>query len=255
MADRGWGYVDVNVVDELSAITALDQSISLYPESTLFATPACRAVIVPQHGEMIGSEYRGRLPLSIDVATKVAMYAGAATGVWNSERAFDATPNNHITKFRDINDAYMTDTMYDRYWSVGVIWAQNVNRTTAFYPAFSTTYTDDTSVLRGLPFIMAMCQTWKYAHRSWTLNTGNQKLTKAQIISRSNESIANDVAGKFDQRFDIGVETFFTPADTQRGYSWSCNITIAGDIMPTVGIYNIIMERRGTTTASGTTTA
>lgn len=252
MADRGWGYVDSNTVDEMSAITVLDASISLYPESTLFATPACRAVIVPQHGTMVGSDYRGRLPLSIDVATKIAMYTGSRTGVWNSERAFDATPNNHVTKFRDINDTYMSDSMYDRYWSVGVIWAQNVNRTTAFYPAFSTVYADDTSVLRGLPFIMAICQTWKYAHRSWVINTGNQKLTKEQIVSRSNDSIANDIAGKFDQRFAINVDTYFTPADTQRGYSWSCDITIGGDVMPTVGQYSIIVERRGNATALGT---
>lgn len=243
MADRGWGYVDPNAVDELSAIIALDRSISLYPESALFSTPACRAVIVPQHGVKKNTDYRGRLPLSLDVAEKVARYAGSE--VWKSNAAFDNSPNNHITNFTDINDLYMTDSKAEQYWSIGVIWAQNVDRSRAFYPAFSTVYKDDTSVLRGLPYIMAMCQVWKYAIRSWQINVGNQKLSKQQVIDRSNESINNDVEGKFDGRFNIIPNTYYTPADVARGYSWTCDIRIEGNIMPTVGQYSIKVERRG----------
>lgn len=243
MPERGWGFVDPNQVDELSAIIALDRSISLFPESALFSTPACRAVIVPQHGVKLDTDYKGRLPLSLDVAEKVARYTGSE--VWKSNAAFDNSPNNHITNFTDINDLYMPDGKAEQYWSIGVIWAQNVDRTRAFYPAFSTVYKDDTSVLRGLPYIMAMCQTWKYAIRSWQINVGNGKLTKQQVIARSNDSIATDTEGKFDGRFVINPNTFYTPADVQRGYSWSCEITIAGNIMPTVGQYSIKVERRG----------
>lgn len=247
MAERGWGYVDPNTVDELSAIIALDRSISLYPESVLFSTPACRAVIVPQHGIKLDTDYNGRLPLSLDVAEKVARYAGGSDGRWRANAAFDNSPNNHITNFIDINDLWMPDNKAEQYWNIGVIWAQNVDRTRAFYPAFSTVYKDDTSVLRGLPFIMAVCQTWKYAIRSWQINVGNQKLTKQQIIDRSNESIKVDTEGKFDDRFTINPDTFYTAADKQRGYSWSCAITIGGNVMPTVGQYSIKVERRGDT--------
>lgn len=250
MAERGWGYVDPNTVDELSAIIALDRTISLYPESVLFSTPACRAVIVPQHGIKLDTDYKGRLPLSLDVAEKVARYAGA--GSWRSNAAFDNSPNNHITNFRDINDLYMPDKKAEQYWNIGVIWAQNVDRTRAFYPAFSTVYKDDTSVLRGLPFIMAICQTWKYAIRSWQINVGNQKLTKPQIVDRSNESIIADTEGKFDGRFTISPKTFYTPSDEARGYSWSCEIVIGGNVMPTVGQYSIKVERRGEATTGNT---
>ncbi len=255
MAERGWGYVDWQQVDELSAITTLDRAISLTPDSELFQTPACRAVIVPQHGYLIDSGYTGRLPLTIDVATKVAKYAGARTGVWKSEAAFDATPNNQITRFRDINDTYMSETMYDQYWDIGVIWAQNVNRTTAFYPTFGTVYSDDTSVLRSMVYIMAVCQIWKYAVFGWQAVVGNQKLTKEQLISRSNEVIIDNISGKFDDRFDIGVDTFLTKADEVRGYSWSCNITVKSNVMPTVGTYTIYAERRDGTAPSGSTSS
>ena len=245
MAERGWGYVDPNQVDELSAIIALDRRIALYPESVMFSTPACRAVIVPQHGIKTDTDYRGRLPLSLDIAAKCALYTGSNTGAWRNQYAFDESPNNHITNFIDINDLYMPESKAEQYWSIGVIWAQNVDRTRAFYPAFSSVYKDDTSVLRGLPFIIAMCQTWKYAIRSWQINVGNSKLTKQQIIDRSNESIKTDTEGKFDGRFIITPDTFYTDADKQRGYSWSCNIKIEGNVMPTVGIYSIKVERRG----------
>ena len=244
MAERAWGFVDPDTIDEFSAITSLDRLISLTPESTLFNTPALRAVIVPQHGELIDSVYDGRLPLSIDVAEKIAMYAGARNGKWKSDKAFDDHPNNMITRFRDVNNTYLSESTYDQYWEVGVIWAQTANRTQAFYPAFSTVYKDDTSILRGLPFIMATCQIWKYAVRSWMRVTGNQKLTKEQLIDRSNRSIAEDCDGKFDKRFDITPKTYYTPADNQRGYSWTCDIEVKGNVMPTVGTYSLIVQRR-----------
>lgn len=244
MAVRAWGYVDPNSVDELSAITSLDRLISLTPESSLFNTPAVRAVIVPQHGILIDSEYDGRLPLSIDVAEKIAKYTGARNGKWRNSSAFDDHPNNMITRFRDVNNTYLSDTTHDQYWQIGVIWAQTANRTQAFYPAFSTIYKDDTSVLRGLPFIIATCQIWKYAVRSWMRVTGNQKLTKEQLVDRSNKSIIADCDGKFDQRFDITPITYYTPADRQRGYSWSCDIMVKGNITPTVGTYSLIVQRR-----------
>lgn len=253
MAERGWGYIDPETISEVSAITVLDQVVSLTSESALFQTPACRAVIVAQHGELINSEYNGRLPLTIDVAYKIARYTGARTGVWNSERAFDSSPNNHITLFRDINDTYMPDNVYDQLWSTGVIWARNVNRTTSFYPAFSTVYKDDTSVLRSMAFIIAICQVWKYAVFSWQQFTGNQKLTKPQIIARSNEYLNNAVAGKFDQRFDFDINTRFTEADIARGYSWTCDIGMKGNLMPTVGTYSIKVARRDGVTPTGST--
>lgn len=244
MAERAWGYIDPNSIDELSAITSLDRIISLTPESTIFSTPAMRAVIVPQHGVKIDSDYDGRLPLSIDVAEKIAIYAGAGNGKWKNGKAFDDFPNNVITNFIDVNNTYLPDAVYDQYWGVGVIWAQTASRTQAFYPAFSTVYKDDTSILRGLPFIMASCQIWKYAVRSWMSVTGNQKLTPEQLIDRSNRSIINDCDGKFDGRFDIIPRTYYTPADKQRGYSWSCDIEIRGEVMPTVGTYSLIVQRR-----------
>ena len=55
--------------------------------------------------------------------------------------------------------------------------------------------------------------------------------------------ITEKTANRFDERFVIVPETFFTEADTQRGYSWSTKINLYSNTMKTVGTYTVVARR------------
>ena len=214
-----------------------------YPESEIYGTPVCRVAVVGRTGVLLNSDYRGILPLTIDVADKVSRYMGAGIGRWSSGQAFDDSPNNQVTMFRDINITWQPDNVYNDSWDNGLIWVQNFDRRQQFYPAFQTVYPDDTSVLNSIITMMACCELEKVAQRVWRQLTGNSKLTKDQFIERSNALITSMTVDRFDGRFVIQPETYFTEADDARGYSWSCNIHIYANNMKTVGTFTVVAHR------------
>lgn len=240
-----WEWKEPNTHDEeISYAISLRTQAMLYPESTLFNTAAFRAVIMGHAGHDTRDNYRGWLPLIIDFAEKVARYMGAADGKWKERWAFDQEGNNEVNSFQDVNLTYKSPENYDRSWDAGLNWVVYKNRTQLFYPAIQTVYEDDTSVLNSYFVAAAICTLERICQRSWAAITGNQKLTKEQIRDRSNTFIQAAAEGAFDGRFDITVNTYFTKADDNRGYSWSCDVTLATDTMPTVGTFTLIAARR-----------
>lgn len=240
-----WEWLSPNTHDEeISYAISLRTQAMLYPESTLFNTAAFRAVIIGHAGHDTRDNYKGWLPLIIDFAEKVARYMGAADGKWKERYAFDQEGNNEVGSFQDVNLTYKSPENYDRSWDAGLNWVIYKNRTQLFYPAIQTVYDDDTSVLNSYFVAAAICTLERICQRSWATITGNQKLTKEQIRDRSNTFILAAAEGAFDGRFDITVNTYFTKADDNRGYSWSCDVTLSTDTMPTVGTFTLIAARR-----------
>ena len=240
-----WEWMSPNTHDEeISYAISLRTQAMLYPESTLFNTAAFRAVIIGHAGHDTRDNYKGWLPLIIDFAEKVARYMGAADGKWRERYAFDQEGNNEVNSFQDVNLTYKSPENYDRSWDAGLNWVIYKNRTQLFYPAIQTVYDDDTSVLNSYFVAAAICTLERICQRSWAAITGNQKLTKEQIRDRSNSFILEAAEGAFDGRFDITVNTYFTKADDNRGYSWSCDVTLATDTMPSVGTFTLIAARR-----------
>lgn len=245
-----WGYVDNDNVDQLAIASMLNTVISLTPESDLYGTEACRAIIVTQSGRLRNSQYKGRLPLTIDIAKKVGRYMGGQDGIWKQHLAFDQSPNNQIGDFYDIDQKWQPSAQYTKMYDVGVIWAQSYNTKTMFYPAFQTIYKDSTSVLNSLPTIIACCQLNKFMFRAHANLTGGQ-YTESQIMDRNNRYINEQVEGKFHKRFDITPNTYITEKDRQLGYSYHCDVTIKAGNMVTVGQFSINADRiSAETTAS-----
>lgn len=244
-----WGYVDNDNVDQLAIASMLNTIISLTPESDLYGTEACRAIIVIQSGRLRNSTYKGRLPLTVDIAKKVGKYMGGQDGNWKQSAAFDQSPNNQIDDFVDIDMKWQPSEQYNKLYDVGVVWAQSYNTKKMFYPMFQTVYKDSTSVLNSLPTIIACCQLNKFLFRSHTNITGGQ-YTEQQIIERNNRFITQQAEGKFHGRYDISPNTYFTARDRELGYAYHCDVTIKAGMMVTVGQYTVTAERLSTTTQS-----
>lgn len=233
----------MSISEESSAAIALRTALELQPESELFGTPVCRGIVVSHSGNLANSQYNGLLPLTLDIAGKLSSYTGAGIGVWTNGRAPDQSPLNQVTTFKNVNNTYKKPGVYEKDWENGLIWAQSYDTRSIFYPAYQTAYPDDTSVLNSLFTMLACVELEKVCQRVWRDLTGTSTLTNDQFVERSNQLITDRTQGRFDGRFVIIPETFYTDADLQRGYSWNCRVNIYANNMKTVGSFTVVANR------------
>jgi len=226
--------VALTAAQENSLAIALKTRAQNYPESDYYGTAVMRAMIVGRSGRLLNSQYSKRLPLSLEVASKAAAYMGASNGIWKNGFAFDVSPTNRVSMFADINVTYTSARTRNKDWDVGLNWVQQFERSSFFFPAFKTVYDKDTSVLNSFFTAMACVELEKVGERAWRNFTGRSNLTNDQLKERVNEFVLNAVKDRFDGRFVIEPETYFTEADIARGYSWSLRIKIYAPNMKTV---------------------
>lgn len=231
------------VSTENSIAVALKNYAALFPESVIDGTAACRAIIIGQTGRLIDNSIPDMLPLTLDFADKVSKYMGASNGRWVSEFSFDESPRNQVSLFRNVSLPWKSEVNYTKDWDAGLVWAQNYDRQSMFFPAFQTVYPDDTSVLNTFMTMAACVELEHVVQRCWRDLTGGSKLTREQFIDRSNQLIVERTRDRFDARYVIIPETFFTEADSARGYSWSCKVHIYANNMMTVGTFTIVAHR------------
>ena len=229
--------------EESSIAIALRSAMRMYPESEIYGTSTCRALVLGHSGYLLNSEYKGLLPLTIEFAQKCANYMGAGTGIWNGGLGFDEPPNNHVRMFRGVNAPFKKANIRSRDWDNGLVWVQNYDRRSLFWPGVQTVYDDDSSVLNSAINMMVAVELEKVAERTWRDLTGISSLTPGQFIERSNRLIEERTRARFDGRVIIEPDTFFTHNDEQRGYSWSCNIHMYAPNMRTVGTFTIVARR------------
>ncbi len=226
--------------DESAMAVALRTALRSYPESEIFGTGVCRGLVIGHSGYLIDGSYKGLLPLTIEFADRCANYMGAASGRWKAGAGFDKHPNNMITMFRDVNVTFKSATVRNTDWDNGLVWAQRFDMASLFWPAIQTVYDDDSSVLNSPITMMCAVELIKVCERTWRELTGVSNLTEEQFIEQSNAKINAAVANRFDDRFVIVPDTYFTADDTQRGYSWSTKINLYSNKMKTVGTYTIV---------------
>ena len=112
-----------------------------------------------------------------------------------------------------------------------------------FFPAYQTAYPDDTSVLNSLSLLIAISYLERVCEEVWRVLTGDNKLSGQAFIDASNELIIERTRGRFDNRFTIVPNTYFTEADSARGYSWTTDISIYAENSRTVGTFSIVAKR------------
>jgi hypothetical protein len=226
-----------------SIAIALRTRFQMFPESDYFGTSVCRAMITPRSGKFLNSQYTKHLPLTFEIASKSAAYMGAGNGLWNSSEKFDAAPANQVKLFSDVSVSFTPASVRNKDWDAGIVAVQSFDTKTLFFPALKTVYDNDTSVLNGYITAMAIVELQKICERSHRQFTGSQDLTNAQLADRVNKDILARVNGRFDNRFIIKVDTFFTAADIARGYSWTTKVTIFAPNMKTVGTFSVEARR------------
>lgn len=228
---------------ETSIGFALKTRARMYPESEIYGTSVCRAIVVSQSGYLLNSQYNGLLPMTIELAQKTAAYMGAGNGFWNSNKRYDVTPNNQVKLFKGTNTDFLSDTARSKQWEAGLVWVQSYDTRSLFYPGIQTVYDDDTSIVNSSVNMIIAVDLEKVAEKAWRDLTGIGFLTPEQFVERSDKLIEKLVKGKYDSRVKIVPETYYTKNDSLRGFSWSCNIHMYGANMKTVGSFTIVAKR------------
>lgn len=235
--------LSLNASQESALAVALKTRLQMYPESEYFGTPVMRGMVIGRSGRLLQSQYTKRLPLTLEIARNSASYMGASNGRWKPGFAFDAAPANNVTLFTDVNVTYTPAAVRNKDWDAGLNWVQSFGRRSLFFPALKTVYDNDTSVLNSYFTAMAIVELQKVGERAWRQFTGSSNLTNAQLIERVKQFIINNVIGRFDDRFVIEPDVYFTEADIARGYSWTTKIKIYAPNMKTVSTLSIEARR------------
>lgn len=239
-----WSWIKPNSEAEESSIAGTLRTIaSTYPESEVYGTSCCRAIIVGQCGNVINNNYLRKLPLSYELADKVSRFMGSASGFWDDAAAYDVSGNNLITLMSDINLSWKDAEVADKAWANGLVYAEDYDLNRQFFPAVRTVYNKETSVLNSSITMFAITYIQRVCQNAWRDLTGSAKFTRPAFIQRSNEMISERLAKRFDDRFIIEVNTYFNEADQANGFSWSCRIDIYAPNMTTVGKFTLTANR------------
>lgn len=245
MSTQVWGMPMNSEAEDYSIGVAIKNELLSYPESVLYNTGCCRAMILGHAGTMPAAKVKSVVPLTFKWAGDCAAYMGTGNGIWITEKKPDAPGNNVVKGYTEINARAKTDIMVDNFWNNGICWAQYKDRRDQFVPAYQTVYEDDTSVLNSAMNMIIAVDIVKVCRAVWTELVGITDLTDAQFIQRSNDKIAKAVAGKYDGRVTIVPRTYFTEADNKRGFSWSCDIDMYMGNLRTVGSFTVRANRLG----------
>jgi hypothetical protein len=225
--------------EESSIAIALRTRLQLYPESEVHGTSVVRGMVVGHSGEWLDGQYPKRLPLTLEIAKKAADYMGAGDGRWKAGLSFDSAPLSEVTSFKNVNATFKPDSVRNTDWKNCLVWVQSFKRRSVFFPALKTAYDDDTSVLNSFFTMMACVELEKIGYRSWLNFTGSDKRTNPVLKKDVEKFINDDVKDRFDGRFVIIPEVYFTQADVERGYSWSTRIKLYAANMKTVNTFEL----------------
>lgn len=227
----------------IAVSSALRAAFFLQPESLIYGTSTMNCIVVMQSGIYTASGFKERQSIIIDLIEKISRYIGAQDGVWKMQYAFDQSPINELRGWANVDFTYRSKSVQETCWDTGITWVQNKSTSTLFYPAYQTIYPDDSSTLNNIFTMMACCYLKKVVYRVWAQVSGNGRDPDTILADKVNVLIDREVSGKFDNRFTIQPNTYFTHLDNERGYSWTTDITIYSNVTKTVGVYKITTHR------------
>lgn len=243
-----WKGVELNVDEESSMGAMLRNYYRLHPESVLYNTPACRAAIFMQYGESIEAPSLGKVPLTLEVANKLATYMGASDGVIRGTR-IDNNPGNVVTTMRKINKTYRNATVRDRDWENGLNYVQTYNRNSNFFPAWGTIYNNDRSVWRSLINVIIGCDLTRVCYRLWAETTGTTGMDETLFLKLMGERFLEYTTGRYNDHATVKGRFFLDKEDGYNGFSYHGDISLIGDPGMSVGTFTITGLRRNTEAA------
>lgn len=234
--------------EEASRAQALMTRLKAFPESVLFGTGVCRAMIVLQSGYVIGGGYNKRVPQLFDVAMSWARYAGAGNGILRPGFEMDVSPNNEVSYVKKLNVPFFNARTSANLWTNGATYSTTWDNRRQYYGCLRSVYQDDTSVLLSPVTVNICCVIMRMIHKVHAKFSGNAFLTKEQLVERCDQEILDRTRDLFGGRVDIIPKTEITGTDENNGTSWTCTVTVAANNPRTTMNFFLDTVRRGDVT-------
>lgn len=234
----------LTIAEEYTLASSLKNIAKLYPESDRFGTPTSRCAIVMHSGFVSDGTYQYRMPDTLDLGVKLAKFAGASNGAFKGTEEFSIQPKNHVSELIDIEPYYIPDTIKDKLRSAGLIYLENEDELTFFYPSVQTIYDDDTSVLNDLIENIAIGTVVRLTQQAWRQFTGVKTMSNLDVKIAVEKFVKEAIADKFNNQIIVTPTVSFTPVDKAQGYSWTLTVTVAAYNAKTVQKTHIIALRR-----------
>jgi hypothetical protein len=234
----------LNTTEEDSNIGAtLRNALALVPESEFYNTGACRAVVMKHAGNYLDSEYNGILPFTVDFAVKIAGYMGGPRML--NGYAPDNGYYRVVSRFTEHNAKFRHIKPRNTDWQAGISSAEPFDhRGSVFFPGIQTVHHDNTSVLNSFFPMAICCHLNRLGELAWRMYTGDSRRTAGEYTTLVDRFLEDQIKDRYDGRADITPRSYYTPADTQRGYSWHTDIEGLFDGMKTVGVLTVVAGRR-----------
>jgi hypothetical protein len=237
------GRIRKTASEESSMSIGLRTQAQLYPESDYYGTPVMRCAIMGRVGKMRSSLWEHDVSPLLEVAGKMAWYLGRGDGRWRKGGSFSRAGGSILTKIYDLNENFTPATQRNRDWENGLNWVEAFDMQSNSIPALKTVYNNDTSVLTSVMTVYAICNLERIADEAWRQFRGADDLTRLQLTEQVVDFVYKRVTHKFDDRYRIVPEVFFTDADIARGYSWQLRMNIYANNMLTVQTSHIRAHR------------
>lgn len=227
---------------EISLGGLLRTYASAHPESEIYGTKTCRAVVAMQSCRILNNDvYTERVPMLYQYASMVARFQRGES--WDPSAAYDINENRILDQVYDVQPVLHKDKVLDQVWSNGLIYSIDYDMRSKFIPAVRTVYEDDTSVLNSAITMQACILAERVSDEVWRQLVGNSRFSPYKFLEESDRLLKERLNNRFDGRFIIVVETKYTERDELLGYRWTTTITIYAPNMKLVGQTTIVSRR------------
>lgn len=246
------GYTGVNtgssialsMAEEVANASLLQNRARLIPESEIYGTPTARVMIVAGSGVIRNSEWRKRVPVTMDTIYKAGVYMGASDGKWNKNGRFSRAPGNIISMLTDITVPWVPVEPRVRNWDAGINMVLAYNEMFYAMPAYQTVYPNDSSILNNWLATLAIAYLNKIAHAAWREFRGVDDLSDADLENSLNNFVKAKIDGIWDDRYLVIPNAEVTADDQNRTTSWHLNVDFGGTGSKQIEIVHITAYKR-----------
>ena len=228
------GGSKMSAAEESAMGVSLRNRLRNFPESEFYGTGTCRGVVLMRYGKKRNSDYRLKLPTTIQLAKFSARMMGSADGIWKEGAVFDRTPNNIVSMFDDLNEVFVPASARIADWDAGLNWVEAYSRKANYLPAIRTVYDHDSSVLNNY-FTACLCASLeKIGLRIHRMFSGSIRYTERQLESAITTEAKKMVNGRFAGLYRVTPQCVVTEFDHQLGYAWTLTMNFQGNVAKTV---------------------
>lgn len=244
--------LDNNTAEEEESIAvSLLNRVQQFPDSSDFATPAFRGMIVGEVGEYTETTRKLRVPLTLDRFRVWCRYAGASDGILKSAESIDGDTNRKVQIVKNISNLDKSWRTKRTMWNSGLVYVEDYDTASQFYPGQQSFYSIQGSTLSAAFTGFLVANINRFAYNAWRDLSGQQTLTDAQLIERSEKIVTDAGASAFDNRLIYTPVAMITDDDKARGYSWSMRVDFGANAFRTVLDFSTVAYTREELAANG----